>query len=151
MLTISELLEEAEHLGDDRLIMPIDIFALAQRFSVHPDRDQAVPRLIQLLDDPENLYTRFAALRALRLILGANASQALLDKASSILRTEASPAIRAEAARLIGDAGRSTPEICAALETAAVSDDTDYVRADAARALAAIAESAVQRRDRSAD
>ena len=70
----TELMERARYIGVHEIAYPIDVFSLATEISEHPDSELAFDTLVSLVSDPENYFTRWAAIRAIRQ-MGAGAIQ----------------------------------------------------------------------------
>lgn len=130
-----KLLERADHLGVDRIAFPIDIFETATLLAEHAEAPSRAEELARRLNDPENYFTRHAALRALRL-LGGPAASAQLDTARRLLRDDPHAPLRAEAVRYLAQHGGGSSSTEQAL-LAAQTDPQDYVREAASRALGA--------------
>jgi hypothetical protein len=132
--TISTLIAELQKFGTDRIVMPFDIMNLAYRISEHPECTTALPQLVAWMDHPSN-FTRHIAMRALQLMGPDVLTDAVVGKAVLMVRSDDAPNVRAEAIRLLARSSRRDPTILAALATAALSDDTDYVRNQAREVL----------------
>ena len=60
----------------ERARYPIDVFSVATEISEHPDAVAGFDALVSLVSDPENYFTRWAAIRAIRQMGAANIQRA---------------------------------------------------------------------------
>lgn len=128
MKSIDELLHDALYIGVDRIIYPIDIFELSNEIANHPKAHTVVEQLAEMLEDPENSFTRFVAIGALKR-LGKDVLAPLGGELTKLLLSEGplhAPA-RAEAARCLGIRGIADKPALSALETAMRHCDEQYV------------------------
>jgi hypothetical protein len=62
--SIDECVEAIATLGEERMVMPVDIMRLAWIVLSHADREKVIPRLEVIADEPHNHFARHSALRA---------------------------------------------------------------------------------------
>lgn len=78
--SFDDLINRAMYLGVHQVAYPIDIFSTAQLLAEQVSDDADFGKIVSLVSDPENHFTRWAAIRAI-VILGpasvANAHAAL--------------------------------------------------------------------------
>ena len=77
--SFSDLIHKAMYMGVDQMVYPIDIFFFARKISEHSDVFSNITELIGLIDDQENYFTRWIAIRSINL-LGKDAIKLAKDK-----------------------------------------------------------------------
>lgn len=55
-------------IGVDEVAFPIDVFSVATEIAEHPCAGEGFEKLLALVEDPENYFTRWAAVRAIGLM-----------------------------------------------------------------------------------
>ncbi len=78
--SFDELIDRAMYLGVHQVAYPIDIFGIARLLAEHASDDADFEKVLSLVSDPENHFTRWAAIRAI-VIMG----PALVAKARDTL------------------------------------------------------------------
>ena len=77
----SALIEKAQYIGVHETANSIDVLEIAKELAQHPDARANFAEIIALIEDPENYYTRWAAIRAINLM-----GPAAVLRAASLLR-----------------------------------------------------------------
>ncbi|ATE77228.1 hypothetical protein LOY28_17700 [Pseudomonas sp. B21-017] len=67
--SFDELIDRAMYLGVHQVAYPIDILGTARLLAEHASDDADFERILSLVSDPENHFTRWVAIRAI-VILG---------------------------------------------------------------------------------
>jgi uncharacterized protein (DUF433 family) len=136
------LLSLSVFVGHNHMVMPFNLMWLAGHIAEHPDRVQALPALRDMIADTDKYdhHARHIALRALRLIGGADQDPATVQRASELLQHDDASNVRFEAVRVLADAGKAgvTPAVLAALDAASRLDDDAGLRTYAAEAAATL-------------
>jgi hypothetical protein len=66
--SFSDLIHNAMNIGVNQIAYPIDIFSIVRKISEHPDVLSNITELIRLIDDEENYFTRWIAIRSINLL-----------------------------------------------------------------------------------
>ena len=64
-MSFDGLIAKAMRIGVDEIAYPIDVFATATELAEHPQAAENFDRLLGLVEDGENHFTRWAAIRAI--------------------------------------------------------------------------------------
>ena len=64
--SFDKLVERARFIGVHQVAYPLDIFSLASDISEHEDSWKKFEKLLPLINDAENYFTRWTAVRAIR-------------------------------------------------------------------------------------
>lgn len=86
-MSFDGLIAKAMRIGVDEIAYPIDVFATATELAEHPEAAIYFNRLIGLVEDRENHFTRWAAIRAISQ-MGPEFIERAKDKLSRQLEVE---------------------------------------------------------------
>ena len=64
--SFEDLVKKALYIGVHEIAYPIDVFSIATEISEHPESITKIDEIERLIRDPDNHFTRWAAVRALR-------------------------------------------------------------------------------------
>ena len=64
-MSFDSLIARAMRIGVDEIAYPIDVFATATEIAEHPQAAENFDKLLGLVEDKENYFTRWAAIRAI--------------------------------------------------------------------------------------
>jgi len=93
--SFDELIDRARYLGVHQVAYPIDIFGIARLLAEHTSDDADFEKILSLVSDPENHFTRWAAIRAI-VILGSAAVTKARETLSVRMTLEDFPLARQE-------------------------------------------------------
>ena len=74
--SFDELIDRAMYLGVHQVAYPIDIFGIARLLAEHASDDADFEKILLLVSDPENHFTRWAAIRAIGILGPASVAKA---------------------------------------------------------------------------
>ncbi|NWB45821.1 hypothetical protein [Pseudomonas gingeri] len=93
--SFDELIDRAMYLGVHQIAYPIDIFGMARLLAEHASDDADFEKVLLLVSDQENHFTRWAAIRAI-VIMGPEALAKARDTLSVRVALEEFPLARQE-------------------------------------------------------
>jgi len=64
-MSFEGLVAKAMRIGVDQIAYPIDVFATATELAEHPQAVEDFDKLLSLVEDKENYFTRWTAIRAI--------------------------------------------------------------------------------------
>jgi hypothetical protein len=82
-LSFEGLIARAMRIGVDQIAYPIDIFSTATELANHPQATEKFDKILGLVEDKENYFTRWTAIRAIGLM-----DPKLIERARSTLERQ---------------------------------------------------------------